>query len=58
MNGSGDNSFIVKLRGLPFTTTAQEVMTFLSGVNILNEKDGKTFTGITVAADLQSDIAI
>lgn len=44
MNGSGDNSFVVKLRGLPFSTTEQEVLTFLSDVKVLNGKNGKTFT--------------
>lgn len=46
MNGSGDNSYIIKLRGLPFSTTAQEVLNFLNGVNVLNGKNGMyaTFT--------------
>ncbi|KOB67995.1 putative Heterogeneous nuclear ribonucleoprotein H, partial [Operophtera brumata] len=46
MNGSGDNSYIIKLRGLPFSTTVQEVVTFLSDVNILNGKDGVHLTEV------------
>lgn len=44
MLGSGDNGHIVKLRGLPFSTTVDDVLDFLSGVNILNGKDGKNTT--------------
>lgn len=41
MLGSGDGSYIIKLRGLPFSTTAEDVLTFLSGVNVINDKEGK-----------------
>lgn len=39
--GSGDNAgHVVKLRGLPFSTTAEEVVEFLSNVNICNGIEG------------------
>lgn len=40
MLGSGDGSHIIKLRGLPFSTTVEDVLDFLSGVNVVNEKEG------------------
>ena len=38
---SGDSNHIVKLRGLPFSTTVEDVIDFLSGVNVINGKEGK-----------------
>ncbi|XP_032515791.2 heterogeneous nuclear ribonucleoprotein H2-like [Danaus plexippus] len=46
MLGSGDGSYIIKLRGLPFSTTAEDVLTFLSGVNVINDKDGVHLTEV------------
>ncbi|VVC99935.1 unnamed protein product [Leptidea sinapis] len=46
MLGSGDGSHIVKLRGLPFSTTVEDVLDFLNGVNVLNEKEGVHLTEI------------
>lgn len=39
--GSEAGVHIVKLRGLPFSTKKQDVVEFLSGVNIRNGLDGK-----------------
>lgn len=41
MLGSGDGGNIVKLRGLPFSTTVEDVLDFLGGVNVLNGKEGE-----------------
>lgn len=41
MLGSGDSSHIVKLRGLPFSTTVEDVLDFLSDVNVVNGKEGE-----------------
>lgn len=41
MLGSGDSSYIIKLRGLPFSTTVEDVLDFLRGVNVCNGKEGK-----------------
>lgn len=39
--GSGDNAgHVVKLRGLPFTTTAEEVVDFLGDIKIINGIEG------------------
>ncbi|XP_046967226.1 heterogeneous nuclear ribonucleoprotein H2-like isoform X1 [Vanessa cardui] len=46
MLGSGDGSHIIKLRGLPFSTTIEDVLDFLNGVNVLNEKDGVHLTEV------------
>ncbi|CAK1543753.1 unnamed protein product [Leptosia nina] len=46
MLSSGDGGNIVKLRGLPFSTTIDDVLEFLSGVNVLNGKDGVHFTEV------------
>ncbi|XP_063548019.1 heterogeneous nuclear ribonucleoprotein H2-like [Cydia strobilella] len=46
MLGSGDGGNIVKLRGLPFSTTVEDVLDFLSGVNVLNGKDGVHLTEV------------
>lgn len=43
MLGSGDGGNIIKLRGLPFSTTLEDVLDFLSGVNVLNGKEGNSF---------------
>lgn len=40
MLGSGDSAHIVKLRGLPFSTTVEDVLDFLNGVDVLNGKEG------------------
>lgn len=39
--GSEAGVHIVKLRGLPFSTKKQDVVEFLSGVNIRNGLEGK-----------------
>lgn len=42
MLGSGDGgSYIIRLRGLPFSTTVEDVLDFLNGINVLNQKEGK-----------------
>lgn len=41
MLGSGDSSYIIKLRGLPFKTTVEDVLDFLGPVNVVNGKEGK-----------------
>lgn len=41
---SNANQFVAKLRGLPWSATANEVVTFLDGVNIVGGKDGIHFT--------------
>ncbi|XP_041968409.1 heterogeneous nuclear ribonucleoprotein H-like [Aricia agestis] len=46
MLGSGDSSFIIKLRGLPFSTTVDDVIDFLGGVNIVGGKDGVHLTEV------------
>ncbi|CAG9787499.1 unnamed protein product [Diatraea saccharalis] len=46
MLGSGDNSFIVKLRGLPFSTRVEDVLDFLTNVNVLNGKSGVHLTEV------------
>lgn len=43
MLGAGDSSYIVKLRGLPFSTTMEDVLDFLTGVNVVNGKEGIVF---------------
>lgn len=43
MLGSGDGSYIIKLRGLPFSTTVEDVLDFLNGVNVVNNKEGYCF---------------
>lgn len=40
MLGSGDSTHIVKLRGLPFSTSVEDVLDFLNGVNVINGKEG------------------
>lgn len=40
MLGSGDSSYIIKLRGLPFKTTVEDVLDFLGPVNVVNGKEG------------------
>lgn len=42
MLGSGDNGHIIKLRGLPFSTTVEDVLDFLGNVNVLNGKEGES----------------
>ncbi|CAG5034007.1 unnamed protein product [Parnassius apollo] len=46
MLGSGDGGHIVKLRGLPFSTTVEDVLDFLAGVNVLNGKEGVHLTEV------------
>ncbi|XP_013167748.1 PREDICTED: heterogeneous nuclear ribonucleoprotein F [Papilio xuthus] len=47
MLGSGDGgSHIIRLRGLPFSTTVEDVLDFLSGINVLNEKEGVHLTEV------------
>ncbi|XP_053605283.1 heterogeneous nuclear ribonucleoprotein H2-like [Plodia interpunctella] len=46
MLGSGDSSHIVKLRGLPFSTTVEDVLDFLTGVNVVNGKEGVHLTEV------------
>lgn len=46
MLGSGDGSHIIKLRGLPFSTTVEDVLDFLSGVNVVNDKEGVHLTEV------------
>ncbi|XP_068622448.1 heterogeneous nuclear ribonucleoprotein H [Battus philenor] len=46
MLGSGDGNYIVKLRGLPFSTTVEDVLYFLRGVNVVNEKEGVHMTEV------------
>ncbi|XP_072929445.1 heterogeneous nuclear ribonucleoprotein H2-like isoform X2 [Epargyreus clarus] len=46
MLGSGDGSHIIKLRGLPFTTTVEDVLDFLDGVRVLNGKEGVHLTEV------------
>ncbi|KAL4711579.1 hypothetical protein ACJJTC_003596 [Scirpophaga incertulas] len=47
MLGSGDDGcHIVKLRGLPFSTTVEDVLDFLIGVNVVNGKEGVHLTEI------------
>ncbi|CAG9120608.1 unnamed protein product [Plutella xylostella] len=46
MLGSGDGGHIVKLRGLPFSTTVDDVIDFLGGVNIVGGKDGVHLTEV------------
>lgn len=41
MLGSGDSGYIVKLRGLPFSTTVEDVIDFLTDVNVLGGKAGE-----------------
>lgn len=42
MSDSGEGTYVIKLRGLPFSTTVEDVVDFLSNVNIVNGKNGKT----------------
>lgn len=44
--GSGDSGYIVKLRGLPFSTTVEDVIDFLNGVKIVDGKAGVYLTEI------------
>ncbi|KAJ2947216.1 hypothetical protein O0L34_g16925 [Tuta absoluta] len=46
MLGSGDSSHIIKLRGLPFSTTVEDVIDFLSGVNVVGGKEGVHLTEV------------
>ncbi|CAB3226895.1 unnamed protein product [Arctia plantaginis] len=46
MLGAGDSSYIVKLRGLPFSTSVEDVLDFLSGVNVVNGKEGVHLTEV------------
>ncbi|KAF9808235.1 hypothetical protein SFRURICE_003012 [Spodoptera frugiperda] len=46
MLGSGDSSYIIKLRGLPFSTTVEDVLDFLRGVNVCNGKEGVHLTEV------------
>ncbi|XP_063827726.1 heterogeneous nuclear ribonucleoprotein H-like [Ostrinia nubilalis] len=46
MLGSGDNGHIIKLRGLPFSTTVEDVIDFLGGINIINGKEGVHLTEV------------
>lgn len=46
MLGSGDSGYIVKLRGLPFSTTVEDVIDFLNGVKIVDGKAGVYLTEI------------
>lgn len=46
MLGAGDSSYIVKLRGLPFSTTVADVLDFLQGVNVVNESEGVHLTEV------------
>ncbi|XP_013190425.1 heterogeneous nuclear ribonucleoprotein H [Amyelois transitella] len=46
MLGSGDSGHIVKLRGLPFSTTIEDVLDFLTGVNVVNGKEGVHLTEV------------
>ncbi|KAI5635169.1 RNA recognition motif domain-containing protein [Phthorimaea operculella] len=46
MLGSGDSSHIIKLRGLPFSTTVEDVLDFLSGVNVVGGKEGVHLTEV------------
>lgn len=43
MLGSGDSGHVIKLRGLPFSTTVDDVLDFLSGVNVVNGKEGDAY---------------
>lgn len=38
-NESNDQSFIIKLRGLPWTVTTEDILKFLDGVQV-SEEDG------------------
>ncbi|KAJ0177526.1 hypothetical protein K1T71_006399 [Dendrolimus kikuchii] len=49
MLGSGDGSYIIKLRGLPFSTTVEDVLDFLNGVNVVNNKEGVHLTEVRPA---------
>ncbi|CAH2040104.1 unnamed protein product, partial [Iphiclides podalirius] len=46
MLGSGDAGHIIKLRGLPFSTTVEDVLDFLRGVNVVNGKEGVHLTEV------------
>lgn len=46
MLGSGDSNYIIKLRGLPFSTTTEDVLDFLEGVNVVNGKEGIYLTEV------------
>ncbi|CAH0582802.1 unnamed protein product [Chrysodeixis includens] len=46
MLGSGDSSYIIKLRGLPFKTTVEDVLDFLGPVNVVNGKEGVHLTEV------------
>ncbi|XP_052739994.1 heterogeneous nuclear ribonucleoprotein F isoform X2 [Bicyclus anynana] len=46
MFGAGDGSQIIKLRGLPFSTTVDDVLQFLSGISVVNGKDGVHLTEV------------
>ncbi|XP_047504395.1 heterogeneous nuclear ribonucleoprotein F-like [Pieris napi] len=46
MLGSGDGGNIIKLRGLPFSTTIEDVLDFLTDVNVLNGKEGVHLTEV------------
>ena len=51
MSRSGDDdeeSYVVKLRGLPWSTTADEILTFFSDCNI---RDGKLGTHMTMSRE-------
>ncbi|KAG6457014.1 heterogeneous nuclear ribonucleoprotein H2 [Manduca sexta] len=46
MLGSGDNGYVIKLRGLPFSTTVEDVLDFLNDVNVVNGKEGVHLTEV------------
>lgn len=37
---NSDGSFLIRIRGLPFTTTKQEILDFFEGINIVSGEDG------------------
>lgn len=37
---NSDGTFLIRIRGLPFTTTKQEIAEFFEGINIINGEDG------------------
>lgn len=37
---NSDGSFLIRIRGLPFTTTKQEIAEFFEGINIISGEDG------------------
>ncbi|XP_034828606.1 heterogeneous nuclear ribonucleoprotein F [Maniola hyperantus] len=46
MLGAGDGGHIIKLRGLPFSTTVQDVLEFLGGVSVVNGEEGVHLTEV------------